>query len=158
MAQVNTKRKNTFNIIECSGIFEEKISDEQFQYQILDAVKTRAERRAIENADEIIQEKINNLEERIKDLEKENAKKEQECMIDNIKLQNCLPMGLLLCLFLTSGIVISCATIVIVQLMSDIKLVDYYVLLFVLLGGIGLFHTSLSTIKGWKRYLNNEDR
>ena len=144
MIPQNVSKELQFDkIIRCS-VFEERVSDEKFAYSVLEQIKRRSEKKALENADEITNERIRDLE--------------VKCMTYKKKLQRCIPPEMLICVIASSGMIASCITLIATQLMVNRKLVDYNVLLFVLVGGVGLFHTSISTVKGWKKYLNEEKR
>lgn len=142
IANKGSKEPPFNNIIKCENLFEERASDEKFAYSVMEQIKRRAEKKALENADEITKEQIKDLE--------------VKCMTYKKKLQRCIPPELLVCVIVSSCIIASCVTVIVIQLTANIKVIDYHVLLFNLVGGVGLFHTSISTVKGWKKYLNEE--
>lgn len=127
----------------------DKKSDEQFADQILYELKERAEKKAIEESDELIQRKIALLE-------KENKKMEVEIMRKQVKLQMCIPSEMLMCLCTTIIIITACVTILFFQIVANVKIIDYYLVIFALVGGIGLLHTSITTFKNWRRYITDE--
>lgn len=144
MIQDNLARKEEKKILDCREIFDAKANDNQFAYEIMAQIKVRAEQKAIDNAEDIIQEKIKKLE--------ADVKRKQ------IKLQFCIPVGMIACSIVIACVIVSCATMLIFQLISNVTIIDYHVIVFAMIGAIGLFHTSISTIRNWKRYIEDEER
>lgn len=128
----------------------ERLFDQQFADTILNEVKIRAEKVAIENSDEITKRKINSQSKIIRKLEVDNMKKQE-------KLQMCIPSEMLMCLCVVVAIITACITVLIIQTVTNIKIIDYYLLIFILVAGIGLLHTSITTFKIWRRYITNEE-
>ena len=127
---------------------EQKELDAQFMEAQVDylitakkIIKTEVERRVLEEADEVIIKKISGLE--------------SECANMKVRLQNCIPVNMLalFCIMLV-GVVVT-VTLLVVQLVSNVKLIDYYLLFFLLIMTVGLLSTSIATIIYWKRFLSD---
>jgi hypothetical protein len=143
MRNESTVKKEDFtNIIDCSNFFQERSTTEQFVYQFIEKVREEEREKAVNQADDIAQKKIKELE--------------LECMFKEKRLQNCIPTKLFFPLFIAMGITCIALTVTIMQILLNSKVVDYYILLFIMVGGIGLSHTSIAILKGWKRFICGE--
>lgn len=131
-------------LIDCSEKFKERQNTNELVYELVDKLKTDAERNALENADTITKKKIHELE--------------VECMKKGAKIQNSIPTDMISMLLFTVCIVVFCVSLILFQITSNTKLIDYYILIFWLIAGIGLFRTSYKTISEWKRFLSNEEK
>ena len=104
-------------------------------------IKKEVERRVFEEADVVIKERIRGLE--------------SECAEMKVRLQNCIPTNMLALFGVMLASVVIVVTLLVVQLVSNIKLVDFYLLFFMLIMTVGLLSTSIATIIYWKRFLRD---
>ena len=61
-----------------------------------------------------------------------------------------MPLGIILPMMIEICAAIVLIVITIIQLVSNMKIVDYYLLLFLEVGCCGLMHTSYAVFKNWK--------
>lgn len=143
MNRDNLARDKETKLLNYREFFEERVDDNLFAYGILEEIKVRSERNAISNADFLIKKKIEGLE--------ADVKRKQ------IKLQMAIPTGMVACLIIIICMIVGCVTIFACQLIANIKILDYYILLFIITGCCGLLHTSINTFKCWKRFIENDE-
>lgn len=143
MMNDNTAKKEK-PIIVFEDIIREKREEEddyEFISEILTRFTKRAERKALNNADTVSKHRIAELEE--------------ECMKQRIKLQNCIPIGILCRIALYAAALIVCLCIFITQIVGNYKILDYHILLVLSIAFASLLHTAVSTLSEWNKFLND---
>lgn len=76
-------------------------------------------------------------------------------MRQKIKLQNCIPIGMLYRVFLYAVALVICLCIFVTQIVGNYKILDYHLLLVLSIAFAGLLHTAISALRDWKNFLNN---
>ena len=144
MMNNNTVKKENANIVTFSEKVLEKRQSED-DYELISAVlmsfTERAEEKALDNVNAIVKRRMVELEE--------------ECMRQKIKLQNCIPIGMLYRVFLYAVALVICLCIFVTQIVGNYKILDYHLLLVLSIAFAGLLHTAISALRDWKNFLNN---
>ncbi|MGN6710706.1 hypothetical protein [Anaerocolumna jejuensis] len=82
--------------------------------------------------------------------ELENAKKVLE-----LKLKNSLPKHILIYMIVNSLIIGAVISAAVIQILGNVKIIDYYILLLLGVMSTGLLGTTLKLLSEWKEYLGN---
>ncbi len=129
-------------VIDKAKYFTEKTSMEEMTYEFIYKMKVMVQRNLLEDTDDIMKEELNKME--------------NENMINKAKLQSALPTGIITGLVINACIIAIVLTIFAFQVITNVKVIDFHILIFTAVGGCGLLHTSIATIKGWRRYVCEE--
>lgn len=72
-----------------------------------------------------------------------------------LKIKNCIPKHIIIYMILTSFALGATLSALIVQIILNVKLIDYYVLLIIATMSLGLLRTSIKLLAEWKEFLNH---
>lgn len=122
---------------------DEKMMEAQFEYinATKQLIREEIKRQVVESANEDIRERINELE--------------RDCSEMRIKLETGIPTNMLVIFSIMLICTVATLTIFVFQIVSNVKIIDFFLLFFVFIMCIGLLSTSIATIIYWKRYLIN---
>lgn len=136
---VAKKTNDMTNVISYAERVSKKNSEQELE-DIVSLLKNHIYKVGLENADVSTQNEIQRLQ--------------TEVDVLNNKLSNSFPTKLviLLCCYLSVSII--SIGLFVFQSISSFKVIDYYILLIVACGSIGLFATAISTIIEFRKKIN----
>ena len=139
MTSLESKEK----IIKCENLFEEKQTDWDMCADLISRLRKRANENALKDVSNLSRERILELE--------------SKCMEQKVKLKNCLPNGVIFHVVLYACALTCTIVLFITQIIGDYKLIDYYILLMLLIVFTGLLHTSIASLKKWKKFIGMDE-
>ena len=144
MVRGNTARKLVdFGLYASQRQADNRILEASLEYynEIKRLAKEEARREVWDNSDSDLKKRISVLE--------------RDCERMKVRLQNAVPLNMLLLFCLVFGVFIFTITTFGFQIITNTKIIDYYILFFVFLMSFGLLCTSIYTIICWKRFLGS---
>ncbi len=139
MASLENERK----IINCEELFEENHSDFEIYMDAISKLKKRAEEKALKDVGNLSKKRISELE--------------SKCMEQKLKLKNCMPSGVIFHVVLYACALTCNVVLFITQILGDYKLIDYYIILMLSVIFSGLLHTSIASLKKWKKFISMDE-